>query len=489
MSQRILTEDEFNVIRDSLLRSAPDGLDEAGFQRWIGPRLDGAIAEAENSPAPVTGRGVGRFLRNAGSVLNPVTAVKGVASMVAHPVDTYNTLVDQSAEQFTRAGQAFSEGRYSEAIGHSGAGAIPFIGPAAAQAGEQIASGDVAGGLGRGSGLVLGTAATAPVARATGRVARPALQATARRLYQSALKPTKATLNDVRPAAGMTAQDTLLQTGLNEGVPVGAGGLRKVETLIDSLNGEVQSRVARIQASGEKVDPVLVEQAIDDVVRDFTNQVNAQPDLTAIEAVRQNFRTNPNVAQPVAPATPANFAAGRVTGTPARTQPGPIDPVVAQQMKTNTYQGLRGKFNKERGATIEAEKAGARGLREGIEQAGERAGVDDIATVNAREGSLIGLEHALVDAIRRRGNYDALGLKPAIGATAAVAADSALPLLVTLVDRFPGLISRGGIWINRAGTTGRGAQRAARSAAVATSPSESQNRTRAGGSLRPLGAQ
>jgi len=431
-----------------------------------------------------------RFLSNAGEMLNPVTAVKGLAQAALHPAQTYDALVEASADQFGRAREAFGQGRYSEALGRGMAGIVPALGPAAANVGEQIAEGDIAGGLGAATGLVGGAAVAGPAARAVGTVARPALQAAGRRVYQSALKPTKATLNDVRPAAGMTAQETLLQTGLNEGVPITPRGLRKVENLIDSLDGEVQTRIAKIQASGEKVDPALVEQAIDDVVRDFTRQVNAQPDLAAIKDVRQNFQRNPLVAQQVAPASPANFAAGKIAGSPATTRPGPIDPEVAQQMKTNTYKGLRGKYGQERGATIEAEKAGARGLREGIEQAGQRAGVDDLAAVNAREGALISLEHALTDALRRRGNYDVLGPKTAIGATTSAATENALPLLVTLVDRFPGMVSRTGIWINRAGTTGRGATVAGRATvAGTTSPSESRTRTRARGSLAPSPAR
>lgn len=438
-------------------------------------------APAESEPPSA----LSRFVSNAGAMLNPVTAVKGIASAVAHPIDTAKAVYGMQADQFGKARDAFSEGRYSEAIGHGAAGVVPLLGPAAASAGEQIAGGDVAGGLGAGAGLLTGAALAGPAARAVGGAVKPAAQATGRRLYQSALKPTKANISDVRPAAGLTAQQTLLQTGLNEGIPVTARGAKKVETLIDSLNAEVQARVAKIQASGEKVDPVLVEQAIDDVVRDFTNQVNAQPDLDAIATVRRNFRTNPNVAQQTAPATQANFAQGRITGAPAQTQPGPIDPVVAQQMKSNTYQGLRGKYGQERGATIEAEKAGARGLREGIEQAGARAGVTDIAAINAREGALISMEHALADAMRRRGNYDALGLKPTIGLTTSIATDSALPLLATLIDRFPGLVSRAGIWINRTGS-GRGAGRAGKATvAGTTSPSESRNRTTVPAYLTP----
>jgi hypothetical protein len=444
---------------------------------------------ANETPAAPEGSAVGRFLGGAAEMLNPVTAVRGLAHAVANPIDTAGAIYNAHADQFGKAKEAFGQGRYSEAAGHGMAGVVPIIGPAAANVGEQIGAGDVAGGLGAATGLLTGAAVAGPVARGVGNVARPVAQATGRRLYQSVLKPTKANLNDVRPAVGMTPQETLLQTGLNEGIPVTARGAKKVETLIDSLDAEVRARVAKISASGEKVDPALVEQAIDDVVRDFTNQVNAQPDLSAIGIVRENFRNNPNVAQPVAPAQPANFAAGQVSGTPAKTRPGPIDPVVAQQMKSNTYKGLRGKYDKERGATIEAEKAGARGLREGIEQAGARAGVDDLAAVNAREGSLISLEHALSDALRRRGNYNVLGLKGAIGGTASIATESTLPLLAMLVDRFPGLISRSGIWINRAGTTGRGAAGAGRATvAGTTSPSESQNRTTGRGRLEPYPA-
>ncbi len=404
-----------------------------------------------------------RFFSNAGEMLNPVSAIKGLAHAVRHPLDTGAQMLSASGEQLGKAKEAVGQGRYSEAVGHT-FGAIPIIGPAAAAAGEQIASGDVAGGLGKGAGLVLGAGLAGPATRTVGKVVKPVAQATGRRLYQSALKPTKAVLNDVRPVAGTTARETLLQTGLDEAIPVTARGVRKAETLIDSLNGEVQARIAKAAANGKTVDPVQVEQAIADVAKDFTNQINAQPDLAAIEAVRQNFATNPNASQVVA------GPAGRAT------LPKDIPVDVAQQMKTNTYKGLRGKYGVERGATIEAEKAGARGLREGIEQA-----APEVAGLNAREGALISLEHALTDAMRRRGNYDVLGLKPAIGAATSAASGSLLPMLVTLVDRFPGMVSRAGIWINRTGQRSGRLTNAAGKATVAgaTSPSESRTRTTA----------
>jgi hypothetical protein len=339
------------------------------------------------------------------------------------------------------------------------------LGPAAAASGEQIASGDVAGGLGSGAGLVAGVAAAGPATRAAGRVARPVTQRVGRALYQSALKPTKAVLNGIRSASGPDgARKILLDTGLREGIPVTGRGAAKAERLIDSLNAEVSRRIQSADRAGATVDGAAVERAIRSVADDFAEQLNAQPELAAIETVADNFAKNPNVATPTAPATPANFAAGKVAGTAAKTQAGPIPVATAQRMKQGTYQGLRGKYGRELGGTIEAEKAGARALKEGISQA-----VPEVAALNARESALIPLEQALSDAMRRRGNYNVIGLPTTIATIPAAASGQLLPLLATLIDRAPGLVSRGGIWINRAGQTGRVGRRVGQGAAVGAS--------------------
>lgn len=73
-------------------------------------------------------------------------------------------------DQFTKAKQAYDAGRYSEAIGHTMAGAVPLFGPAMGAAGEQIGSGDIAGGLGTTTGI-LATAEAPRVLGAAGDVA------------------------------------------------------------------------------------------------------------------------------------------------------------------------------------------------------------------------------------------------------------------------------------------------------------------------------
>jgi hypothetical protein len=98
-----------------------------------------------------------RFAEGAWQNLNPMNVV----SAAAHPVDTMKALLAAHKEQYDKAKDAFSKFEQtkdwkdlSEAAGHLGAAALPVFGPAAAKAGESIAEGDVAGGLGQGAGLL-----------------------------------------------------------------------------------------------------------------------------------------------------------------------------------------------------------------------------------------------------------------------------------------------------------------------------------------------
>ncbi len=62
-------------------------------------------------------------------------------------------LVGAHWQQFVKAKRAYDEGNYSEAVGHTAAGILPMVGPMAAQAGEDIGTGDprtMARGVGEG---------------------------------------------------------------------------------------------------------------------------------------------------------------------------------------------------------------------------------------------------------------------------------------------------------------------------------------------------
>lgn len=144
---RTLDEWEFNQIRQRVLDAAPKGLSESDFQRYIGPAMAQAIGEAENTPKQ-DGSALGRFVSNAAEMLNPVA----IGSAILNPSRTAQAMLDASADQYAKARQAASEGRYSEALGH-GLGVVPIVGTIPAVAGEQMASGDVAGGLGKAAGF------------------------------------------------------------------------------------------------------------------------------------------------------------------------------------------------------------------------------------------------------------------------------------------------------------------------------------------------
>lgn len=189
-------------------------------------------------PSTPDGSAAGRFARGAWDMLNPVTIAEGLYGAVRHPVDTGKALVGAQLEQFGKAADAFKEGRYSEAAGYAGAGVLPVIGPVAANIGEQIGGGDVAGGLGAATGVIAPMAAARPVA---GAVARKASKLKAR--AAAAVTPAPEVADAARWA-------------LEQGVPVDvatASGNRVVsgaKNLADrSLGGTVVGeRAARMRA-------------------------------------------------------------------------------------------------------------------------------------------------------------------------------------------------------------------------------------------------
>lgn len=119
--------------------------------------------EAKGSP-------VKRFLSGAGEMLNPVTIATGLYQMARHPLDTYESMVQQSADQFGQAREAYDRGGLSEAAGHTAAGLIPMVGPIAAEIGEQAATGDYAGAAGKTVGLLAGPKIAKEVIKAPVRI-------------------------------------------------------------------------------------------------------------------------------------------------------------------------------------------------------------------------------------------------------------------------------------------------------------------------------
>lgn len=158
---------------------AYDDLDDATLEAKWDAKYPGAYDDLPRSTLPTKpvsaedfaparapqGSAVGRFFSNAGEMLNPVTMVTGLASAIRHPVDTAQAMVGSQMGEFGKARDLYQQGRYLESAGHGLAGSLPLLGPVAAGAGEQLAEGDIAGGLGKAAGLLAPAAVGAALPR------------------------------------------------------------------------------------------------------------------------------------------------------------------------------------------------------------------------------------------------------------------------------------------------------------------------------------
>lgn len=319
--------------------------------------------------------------------INPVSGVQGAAQAVNHPIKTYMADAGNRQTAMNNAESEFKKGNYAAGMGHALNAIIPFVGPQMEQAGNDIAAGNV--GKGVGTSLGLGVNLAAPeVIKNTVRAAIPSSAGgAASRLYQSALKPST-TMSPAEVAR-------TVQTGLESGVPVSAGGLSKVGDLIDDLNTKIAAQVA--SNPNAPINKFSVASRLGDTAKKFATQVNPDSDLSAISKSGNEFLEN----------QPTNIPASQ-----------------AQAMKQGTYQQLSSRAYGELGtATIESQKALARGLKEELANT-----FPELSGLNAQDSKLIGLQDALESSVKRIGNHQMLGIgtplaaagvKAATGSTAA----------------------------------------------------------------------
>lgn len=175
-------------------------------------------------------------------------------------------------------------------------------------------------------------------------------KAMARRLMQSALKPT---LKQLKTGDARVAVDTLLDLGINPN----SRGVEKLGMKIDELNTLIADKLKGSNASVNRQD---VLGYLDDVSGKFGNQVSPTSDLNAIKGVADDFMAHPAIAGNNIPVQQA------------------------QTLKQGTYKALAGKYGEAGSAATEAQKALARGLKEKIADA-----VPGIGQLNAEEARLI----------------------------------------------------------------------------------------------------
>jgi hypothetical protein len=126
----------------------------------------------------------------------------------------------------------------------------------------------------------------------------------------------------------------LVKTGLQNEIPVSAAGLEKLGTLIDDVNAKIADTIK--SDPSRTISRNKVANRVTDVYGKFSNQVNPTSDLAAIADSATEF---------------------------LNTQPKQIPAVEAQALKQGTYQQLRGKYGELKNASVESQKALARGIK------------------------------------------------------------------------------------------------------------------------------
>lgn len=164
-----LTKEYKDKILSAVARMEADGVPEAEIRATVDEfKSKHSLPDKPASPDDYTqkpqGSAVGRLLEGAWRNLNPIPMVKAIsqsaqdslakakeagqrgsygeslaAAIEAQPMTQLGNMIKgmlrENVAQFPKAANDLKQGHYSEALGHTAAGLLPAIGPAAAHAG------------------------------------------------------------------------------------------------------------------------------------------------------------------------------------------------------------------------------------------------------------------------------------------------------------------------------------------------------------------
>lgn len=216
----------------------------------------------------------------------------------------------------------------------------------------------------------------------------PFTSALASRLYRSALKPST-TMAPEKVAS-------LVKTGIENKIPVSEAGIEKLGALVDDLN----QKISDVIASDPKrpISPQRPMQNIAELRSNFSKQVNPNADVKAVNQSGKEFLSKLRAGK-----------SGAIRNMTAQE---------AQEMKQGTYRALGKKsYGELKGASVEAQKALARGLKEEI-----TAQFPEIASLNAKDSALYDLQGPLERAVNRISNHQMIGIGTPLAAAGGAAA-------------------------------------------------------------------
>lgn len=253
---------------------------------------------------------------------------------------------------------------------------------------ENVQTALLAGSAVAGGGAIAGTPSAGRILNPKPAISRALLMGrTPQGAYESALKPSTTISPEERAA--------IVETGLTEKIPVSKTGLDRIGDLIDEHNRLIK---ATIDADPNRpISPARAAQNVEATRNRFATQVNPTADVSAIDSAKaeflDQFRSKPG---------------GAVRDMTAEE---------AQAMKQGTYRALGDKaYGELKGASIEAQKALARGLKEEL-----AVQFPELKTLNASESRLLDLKPVLEKAVSRISNHQTIGLGSPVVAGAAKA--------------------------------------------------------------------
>lgn len=337
----------------------------------------------------------------------------GGAIMTALPYAgaTAATMMGQPEAWLPAMAMAGAGGAAGSAL-EQGARAVTGINPptsltdAASKVAEEGAGQALGEGLGRGIGWIAG--------KTIGKYLNP------ERLYQSALKPIG---SNPEKAAKLVA------TGLDEGIPLNGTAQSMAESRIDDLGNQVKNIIA---SNPQNIDPATYVPTVQrnlDTLRKQWGRSGSQGAqfVNQIDNAERNFLLREGNPQPIVKQVPTQIPSGilgpngqQTTNTVMNTvtvkpedmdlntlrgQVQSIPALSAQKIKQSTYNSLRSaapgayEAGSHPGVSTEVEQALAQSMREELENI-----YPDLHDINARQGSLIGLNDAIGRFVKREGN-------------------------------------------------------------------------------------
>lgn len=254
-----MSDDAVNTAIHSQIMRSPEYV--AAMKSYIGQKTDAEVASMQ--PQQPQGSAVGRFLgASVGDTLS------GAYNAVRHPIDTAVNAYHAQVDQGKQAANSFSQGDYLSAGGHALAAALPVVGPAAAQAGEEIGSGNVAGGLGHAAALLAPVAAKGVVGALK---ATPAAGAATDALTQGAKENFYKALNPTTKINKALTENKIAPGLVERGVKA---------TSLEDLKAQADQHT---QELGQQIDDIYDQHAA------AGTKVNPQPIIDALEKEKQGY--------------------------------------------------------------------------------------------------------------------------------------------------------------------------------------------------------